>query len=98
MVDPVTAYQVAHAGYVGGKFVYKVADKKVARYAEENGISKSEAWALVRQEAVRRGDKAVANAAKWAEKNPALAAVVIAANPGLAVPLFGPGLMKRFRK
>jgi hypothetical protein len=82
MVDPVTAYQVAAAGYKIGKFAYREADKRVADYARREGITKAEAWALVRQEASRRGDTALMDAAEYVEKHPLKANVVAALVPG----------------
>jgi hypothetical protein len=51
------------AGYAGGKFAYNTVDKRVAAYAESEGISKSMAWGRVRAEAIRRGDRGVERAA-----------------------------------
>ncbi|HEX2895626.1 MAG TPA: hypothetical protein VHO29_16610 [Marmoricola sp.] len=62
-VDPGTVYVIAKASYAGGKFAYKQADKRVGRWAEEQDISKREAWKLVRAEATRRGDASIENAA-----------------------------------
>lgn len=61
-MDPVTAYQVANAAYnayKGGRFVAQKVDKKVAEYAEQNGMTKEEVWAQVGAEAARHGDKAL---------------------------------------
>lgn len=62
-VDPETVYLIAKACYAGGRFAYKQADRKVGAWAEEQGISKEEAWKLVRAEASKRGDAAVEQAA-----------------------------------
>lgn len=61
-VDPGTVYLIAKASYAGGKFAYKQADKRVGAWAEEQGISKQEAWKLVRAEATKRGDAAIEQA------------------------------------
>lgn len=82
MVDPVTAYQVASAGYKVGEFAYREADKRVADYAEREGIPRTQAWALVRQEAARRGDKALMDAADYADRHPLVANVAAAIVPG----------------
>ena len=57
--DPYTVYQIARACYVGGKLIHKLADQRVAAWASEQGMSKQEAWALVRAEAKRRGDESL---------------------------------------
>ena len=62
-IDPQTAYLIAKASYVGGKFAYKQADRRVGAWAKEQGISKEEAWRLVRAEAAKRGDATIERAA-----------------------------------
>lgn len=62
-VDPGTVYLIAKASYAGGKFAFKQADRRVESWAEEQGISKEEAWRLVRAEAIKRGDAGIEQAA-----------------------------------
>ncbi|GAA6527947.1 hypothetical protein [Intrasporangium sp. DVR] len=83
MSDPSTLYEVyviVRAAYRGGRAAYRFADKKVAEYAEREGITKEEAWRRVRAEAVRRGDRGVEQ----------MADLIIRAGP-LSAALLGPG-------
>jgi hypothetical protein len=94
MVDPVTAYQIAAASYKVGKFASREADKRVAAYAKQEGITTAEAWALVRQEAARRGDHTLIEVADYAEKHPMRASIAAAAVPGGQVILAGARLRR----
>jgi hypothetical protein len=82
MVDPATAYQIAVTGYKIGKFAYREADKRVKQFASQEGITKAEAWALVRQEAARRSDTAMMEVADFAESHPVTAKALAALVPG----------------
>jgi len=80
MVEPATVvatYHTVKACYAGGRFAYKVADKRVAAYAEAEGIGKSEAWARVRAEAKRQGDRGVEQGAGLMLKAGPVEAVLI---------------------
>ena len=70
-------YQVVSAALKVGRFAYRQADNKVAQYAEQEGITKSEAWARVRAEAARRGDGSVASAADLILKGGPVSMIVL---------------------
>ena len=81
--DPQTVYLIARASYVAGKYAYKQADKRVAEYALEQGISKQDAWRIVRAEAIRQGDDQMTKAAdRILQMGPVGQAVLNTAVPG----------------
>jgi hypothetical protein len=78
-MDPMSlyqTYQAVAACYKGGKFAYEQADKKVAQFAEAEGITQKEAWKRVRAEAVRQADQRTTQAADTVLRSGALGVVL----------------------
>lgn len=91
-------YALKIAG-AGGKLAYAYADERVGAYAEEEGISKSEAWGRVREEALRRGDAKVMEAADWLLANPVKAHLaLLTLGPLAPMIVVGAALSHRHRK